>query len=213
MMNGKQINGLCKVLNVFQNNVCVMGNAVIDPAHVMMCRVSQTPIFGVEAEGVLDIKAILKLKIEDEDFDVSVENGRYILKNEKRTYSFLVSDETPLNPKMPKFDTQCTVETDAKTLLKAVEKCEIVSDHAILEGGRLTAEGEVMKASVVLGKDDGSGCRTIYSVDCLKRIAKVTTGKVKLEYNEDFPVKIKWFDGYYDYEVMLAPRIETEAKE
>ena len=63
VMNGKQLNGLCKVLNVFQDNVRMNHNVVVEDAHVMMCEVKQEPMFGVDSEFGLDIKKILKMKI------------------------------------------------------------------------------------------------------------------------------------------------------
>lgn len=86
------MNGLCKVLSVFQDEVCMDYPIVIDRTHVMMCEVGQTPMFGIEGEYGLDVKKILKMNIEDEDFDVSIENGRYVIRNANRTYSFLLKD-------------------------------------------------------------------------------------------------------------------------
>lgn len=212
VISGKQLNGLCKVLNVFQDAVRMDYPVVVDDAHIMMCEVKQTPMFGVDSDYGLDIKKILKMKIEDEDFDVSIEDGRYILKNENQTHSFAPVDEESLpNYKVPKFGKMNgVIETDAKTLLKAVKRCILVSEYCVIQDGRMSAKNDVTEVSFVLGKDDGSGCRSFYSLDYLKKIAKVLTGDVTIYYDTDFPMKLCWSDGYYNYIAILAHRIEQE---
>lgn len=212
VINGKQLNGLCKVLNVFQDAVRMNDPVVVEDAHVMMCEVKQTPMFGVDSDYGLDIKKILKMKIEDEDFDVSIEDGRYILKNENQTYSFaLVDGESLSTYKAPTFGKMNgVIETDAKTLLKAVKKCILVSEYCVIQDGRMSAKNDVTEVSFVLGKDDGSGRRSFFSLDYLKKIAKVMTGGVTIYYDTDFPMKLCWSDGYYNYIAILAHRIEQE---
>ena len=208
-MNGKQLTGLCKVLNVFQDAVRMNDPVVVEDTHVMMCEVKQKSMFGVDSDYGLDIKKILKMKIEDEDFDVSIEEGRYILKNENQTYSFAPVDGESLSTyKAPKFGKmEGTIETDAKTLRKAVDKCLLVSEYCTIQDGRMSAKDDVTDVSFVLGKDDGSGCRSLYSLYYLKKIAKVMTGNVTICYDTDFPMKLCWSDGFYDYTAMLAHRI------
>ena len=211
-MNGKQLNGLCKVLHVFQDAVRMNYPVVVDDAHVIMCEVKQTPMFGIDSEYGLDIEKILQMRIENEDFDVSIENGKYILKNENQTYSFSKVEEESLPAfKAPKFGKMNgTIETDAKTLLNAVKKCILVSEYCTIQNGRISAKDDVTEVSFVLGKDDGSGCRSLFSLVYLKKIAKVMTGNVTIHFDNDFPMKLCWSDGYYDYTAMLAQRIEQE---
>lgn len=210
-MNGRQLNGLCKVLNVFQDTVLMDYPIVIDDTHVMMCEVGQTPMFGIDGEYGLDVKKILKMNIEDEDFDVSIENGRYVVRNENRTYSFLLKEGEGLKrPKAVKLDVNGCIETDAKTLLKAVEKCMSVSDWCVIQDGRMSAKNDDTDVSVVLGKDDGSGCRSRYGLDWLRKICKVMTGKVVIYFDTDYPMKMCWGDGWYDYMVMIAPRVDRK---
>lgn len=212
VMNGKQLNGLCRVLSVFQDAVRMNYPVVVDDAHIMACEVKQESMFGVDSEFGLDIKKILKMKIENEDFDVSFEDGRYILKNENQTYSFAPVDEESLpNYKAPKFDKMNgVIETDAKTLLNAVKRCIQVSEYCIIQDGKMSAKDDVTDVSFVLGKDDGSGCRSFYSLDYLKKIVKVMTGNVTIYFDTDYLMKMCWSDGYYDYTAMLAHRIEQE---
>lgn len=211
MINGKQLTGLCRVLNVFQSAARMDCPIVVDDAHVMMCEVKQTPMFGIDSEHGLDVEKILKMKIENEDFDVSIENLRYILKNENHTYSFSIVDENSLPTyKAPKFGKMDgTIETDAKTLLKAVKKCLLVSEYCIIQDGRMSAKDDVTDVSFVLGKDNGSGCRSLFSLNYLKKIAKVMTGDVKIYFGNDCPLKMCWCDGFYDYTAMLAQRVEN----
>ena len=72
MINGKQLDGLCKVLNVFQKCVRMDKPVVVDPACTMMCEVKTKDVFGIESSKALDIKQISGLKLEDENFDVSI---------------------------------------------------------------------------------------------------------------------------------------------
>lgn len=212
VISGKQLNGLCKVLTVFQDAVRMDCPVVVDDAHVMMCEVKQTPMFGIDSEYGLDIEKILKMKIENEDFDVSIERGRIILKNENQTYSFSKVEEESLPAfKAPKFGKMNgTIETDAKTLLNAVKKCILVSEYCTIQNGRMSAKDDVTEVSFVLGKDDGSGCRSFYSLEYLKKIVKVMTGNVTIYLDNDCPLKMCWSDGFYDYTAMLAQRMNTE---
>ena len=212
VISGKQLNGLCKVLTVFQDAVRMDYPVVVDDAHVMMCEVKQKPMFGIDSEYGLDIEKILKMKIENEDFEVSIERERIILKNENQTYSFSKVEEESLPAfKVPKFGKmEGIIETDAKTLLKAVKKCLLVSEYCIIQDGRMSTKDDVTDVSFVLGKDDGSGCRSFYSLEHLKKIAKVMTGDVKIYFGNDCPLKMCWCDGFYDYTAMLAQRIEQE---
>lgn len=212
VISGKQLNGLCRVLSVFQDNVRMNHNVVVDDEHIMACEVEQESMFGVDSEYGLDIKMILKMKIEDEDFDVSIEDGRYTLKNENQTYSFAPVDEESLpNFKVPKFGKMDgVIETDAKTLLKAVKRCILISDSCIIQDGRMSAKDDATSVSFVLGKDNGSGCRSFFTLDFLKKIVKVMTGNVTIYFGNDCPLKMCWSDGYYDYTAMLAQRIEQE---
>lgn len=212
VISGKQLNGLCKVLSVFQDCVRMNYNVVVDDAHVIMCEVKQTPMFGIDSEYGLDIEKILKMKIENEDFDVSIERERIILKNENQTYSFSKVEEKSLPAfKAPKFGKMDgVIETDAKTLLKAVKGCILISDSCIIQDGRMSAKDDATSVSFVLGKDSGSGCKSFYSLEHLKKIVKVMTGDVKIYFGDDCPLKMCWSDGYYDYTAMLAQRIEQE---
>lgn len=198
---------------MFQDVVRMNYPAVIDKTHVMMCEVKPTPMFGIECKDGLDVSKIQKMKIEDECFDVSIENGRYVLKNEARTYSFLLTDAESLNkPNVPKLDSEGVIETDAKTLLNAVEKCILVFDYCTVQNGRMSAKNDVADVSVVLGKDDGSGCRSCYALDYLKKIAKVMVGDVRIYFDTNYPMKMCWFDGYCEYSVFLAPRIDDKGE-
>lgn len=210
MMNGKQLNGLCKVLNVFQDEVRMDYNTLVDDAHVMMCVVEQSPMFGVDRAGGLDIWMMRRLRIENEDFEVFVEDDKYILRNDRREYRMgLVESGGFHEPRFPAMKLDGVIVTDARTLLKAAEKCCQVSDHCTLRNGVLSAEDDVTSISVKLGEDlDDAGHRSMFPLDYLRKVAKVMTGTVTIQYDDDMPMRMNWNDGYYDYTVGLAPRIE-----
>lgn len=214
MINGKQLDGLCKVLNVFQKTVRMDMPVVVDPVCTMICEVKAKDVFGIESSKALDIKQISGLKLEDEDFDVSIENGRYILSNDKRSYSILMSEGNSIRtPKVPDFYTTVEITTDANTFKKAIDKCSLVCDNCVIQNGNMTSKTTSTEVSVVLGKfNDDSGCDTksAYGLPLLKSVAKVLTGKVTLKYDKSFPLVIMWNDGYYDYRVCIAPRVEND---
>ncbi len=214
MINGKQLNSLCKVLNVFTEEIRLDHSVAVDPAHVMMCVVEETDLFGsYNAREGINLRQILNMKIEDENFNVFFRNGRYVLENEKRQYAFpCIDPETLIRPKPININIESTIETDAKTLLKAVEKCEMITDHCTIHNGKITASSKAscIEASIVLGDDDGNGKKCMYPINFLKRVAKVITGKVTIGYDNDCPMQLTWTDGYYHYRVYIAPRIEQE---
>lgn len=211
MINGKQLDGLCKVLSVFQDKVRMDCPIVVDGACIMLCEVCASDVFGIKSTDGLDIKQILNLKLEDEDFDVSIENYKYILKNDKRSYSFALKSKDAIKKPhaVPAFETDTEIETDAKTFLKAIEKCSLVCDNCRICNGEMIAETENTKVSVTLGKSSECGqTEGHYSLSMLKKIAKVMTGKVVLRFSQDYPLKMVWSDGYYTYNAYIAPLIE-----
>lgn len=210
MINGKQLDGLCKVLNVFQDKVRMDCPIVVDNARIMLCEVCASDVFGIKSSDGLDIKQILNLKLEDEDFDVSIENDKYILKNDKRSYSFALKSNANIKTHaVPAFETDTEIETDAKTFLKAIEKCSLVCDNCMICNGEMISETDNTKVSVILGKSSECGqTEGHYSLSMLKKIAKVMTGKVVLSFSRDYPLKIVWSDGYYTYKAFIAPLIK-----
>ena len=213
-IGGYALRNLCRVLSLFQNEVRMDHPVVVDKAHVMACIVEPTPMFGVECTHGLNVKDILKMKLEDEKFEASVEGDRYVLSNPDREYSFHLLDETGLpRPKPPVFDTSAVIETDSRTLQRAAEKCSLINDHCVIANGRMSAEGVDTEVSVVLGADDGTGCRTMMPLDYLLKVSKVMTGWARLEFGTDTPLKIGWSTMAYGCTVMIAPRIENREEE
>ena len=183
---------------------------VVDNACIMLCEVCASDVFGIKSSDGLDIKQILNLKLEDEDFDVSIENDKYILKNDKRSYSFALKSNANIKTHaVPAFKTDTEIETDAKTFLKAIEKCSLVCDNCMICNGEMISETENTKVSVILGKSSECGqTEGHYSLQMLKKIAKVMTGKVVPSFSRDYPLKMVWSDGYYTYKAFIAPLIE-----
>lgn len=210
-MNGKQINGLCKVINAVTTTVRLNQTVFVNDAHVMMVKVEQKNIFGVEDSNLcIDVSKVLKMKIEETDFDASLDEWKYILKDDKSTYTFKLTPDYVRDPTMPSLGYLTEeIETDVKTLKYVVEKCEIVSNFCTIKDGCMSATGD---ADVILkvGEWIGEGKASMFPLEYLKKLCKVMTGKVKIEYDMDFPCRIAWTDGSYDYTAMIAPKIKSD---
>lgn len=221
MINGKQLENLCKVLSLFtgndesKNHVDMSVNRFVDKDRVMLCVIKEENIFGVESDKAIDVKQILKMKLENSDFEVSIEGDKFVLSDMDKTYTFNLKDKMDVRiPALPSKINAIDIYTDARTLQNAIDKCALVNDFVILKEGNMDAVSSENSISIKLGKTikntDEQDVESHYSIGYLKPLAKVMVGGVQLSYATDYPLVAQWCDGAYHYTVYLAPRIESD---
>ena len=216
-MKGKELNNLVKTIDTLKIDAVPLSNElmIVDSAHVSMMvirRVDRLPVFGVESERVIHLKNLLKLP-DSEEFDVRVENGRFVLSNDDHVYSFNLVDEPYNQAKVPKMGNLHEVTVPAKRIQDAVKIIDGVNEHCVIDSdGHIVCMGAVTDAKIVwsrIGKCD-EPFSVMFHFDYVKRISKVLVGDVKMELESDYPTVWTWCDGSYEYRYLLAPRIECE---
>lgn len=220
-MIGEQINNLCKVLSIADNDTIHMVNdlRVINPEHTMMVLVENldgTPVFGVADELVtIDTKRILKTKIgAKEELTPAFEGGKYILSNEDVEYQFVLEEAANELPIVPNLGALNYIEVEKKVLETFITQSSDINDHIklITENGELhgCCESSDVKLNRKLAKCD-SAIQTVsaYSLDYMKKWVKVAGSTVTLGLETDHPMTAEWSDKYYKYKVLLAPWVEN----
>ena len=212
-MKGKQLKGLVKVLSAFNDEMDTKVDFINDDKKITVCQIKPKSgdIFGVPLEGVLYIKPMTKMDFtNDMDYDVSVDNDRYIVECDQERYQFtLYGDETIKVRSIPKIDYDHSFAIPVTELKQAMKKCAAISDKCRFKDGRMEAEGNDMKISILLRMTPQEGSTSIY-IKHLKKILNVAKGIVLLSYGEDLPVRIRWADEYYEYDTLIAPLVEND---
>lgn len=219
-MKGEQLNNLCKTLTIMDTEVHMVGELkVIDPPHVILIEVKThdgTPVFGCEGPGMVDVNKIFKMKIgAKEEFTTHFQDGKYTLVNDEGKYQFQCCEVTEKLPKVPKLGDLNYVQVEKKPLEAFVNQASIISDRItlVMENGELRGrcEGDGVSLDMKLGTCDSYlNVKSMYPVDYMKKIMKVVGSTLTIGLHTDWPMTIEWNDKYYQYKVLLAPRIEAE---
>ena len=217
-MKGKEFNNLIKTISILKVDEVPVSKVVnvIDDPHVMLMIVKTldgSPVFGVEGPGILLYDLIVKLQnnieyvtsLSENSLDLVSENGEYRFGYDPKTQPYKV--------KVPKLELPYYVNVPAKTVQEAVKAVNGVHDYVTMEGDGESLKMVAMKAGTVvkitLGKtSDRFNVKLPF--DYVKKLAKVTTGIVRMEFETDYPTRWTWNDGYYEYTALLAPRVERE---
>ena len=172
-MKGKQLKGLVKVLSAFNDDMDTKVDFINDDGKITVCQIKPKSgdIFGVPLEGVLDIKPMTKMDfINDMDYDVSVDNDRYIVECDQERYQFtLYGGETIKVKSIPKIDYEHSFAIPVTELKQAMKKCAAISDKCKFKNGRMEAEGNGMKISILLRMTPQEGSTVI----CIKYLKKI----------------------------------------
>lgn len=226
-MLGKQLNSLCKTTQIVTDSLPIKEVVkLVDNAHVMMMIVHArdgSPVLGTVSEGLrIDTKPISKIKIGDaEELTASVDVRMYTLANDDASYSFVATDNASRDPAVPELSYDRAFENvDVKKLSAFVAQALTIIDYVIFEyhDGKLTVSAESEKngtrISRVIQEDKSASwsedIRVMYPADYLKKILGVAQPGMRLSLATKYPLTAEWSDQWYDYTVLLAPRIETE---
>lgn len=225
-MLGKNINTLCKTLKAFEQKEvpCSKILRVITPDHVMMCTIKcfNGPIFGFEDDRVhLNPNDVLKLKIGNaERLTMSRDGDNLMMSNGETEYRFLIAEDTCERPKELKLNPwNKTNAVDVKTLLNAVKQAKGLRDYVTLRTKDQTLTIEVSKGNTSMVKKikhEGMAMDdelvSMFPTDYLVKVLSCVPLKSKLALlnDNDHPLILEWNDEEYEYQVILAPRVESK---
>lgn len=221
-MKGKEFNDLMKTIGaikpIIADKVKMSGTLhIVDAGHValMIVRaIDGSPVFGVESEDALNLKAVVKLP-EKEVFNGGICENFYELSNDMSCYLFEKVDGSDCDKvkALPMLDNHHAVEVPAKMLSEAVKAMKGIRDYVTMEGSHglltMTAGNLTTRVSKILGETSGI-FKVMLPFDYVERVAKVAKNMVLMEYDTDYPARWTWNDGCYEYSVMIAPRIDAE---
>lgn len=219
-MLGKTINNICKICKTVNPIVPTTAQLeVVDRAHVCLLRVEtldNTPVFGVDHKGSVDVSEILKAKIpNDEDFKIIIDNYDNNLKifNDNYMYIFPTGKET--ETAKIKLDYSDVYDFDVKKLLNMIDYVRTKDDRIVISGDnntKLRASCDFANAFVTISEQS---CfyktRGVFDANYLHKVVKQIKSKEATMYIEsDYPLKIKWTDGNHKFSYLLAGRVEYD---
>ena len=221
-MIGEQITNLCKTLSIMDDIVQMSGKLkVVDPEHVMAMEVESldgSAAFEIVSDKMLDPEDLVKMKIGAKDeFEVRTEDNLYVLRNAGSFFGVHMIEPTIEKPvRIPSLDLH-KVEVSGKMLKDIIGQVSSISDNVTfsIEDGDvwITGESENVKVGRKLAITDRDvNVLSKFPTDYLKRLMKVAGSTVTIGLHTDCPMTIEWNDGYYNYKVLLAPRIEVKWK-
>lgn len=224
-MNGSQINNLVKSIHTLTDEVRLSHDiVVIDQLHVQLMTVRTldgSPCFGAVQDGVaLDTRDILKMKIGDRETLIpEIIEGRYVLRNNSDFYSFKLVEYKLDDPKISSIERMDFEGVPTKTLEKALSQAKssgcdyvvLIADGQCLKVQGCDCEGKPIISKVLVHHQTYEHATSIFTIDFLLRIVKIAPPEITISLRfDDYPVIFEWEDGNYHYEVMTAPRIQTE---
>jgi len=155
----------------------------------------------------------LVMKTDDNVLDIEIHD-----KITKKFTLALIEIETE-DKQVPVLDFTSKVEMSSTDFLDSVEDCMIVADactFAVKEGkfiveakGLNSAKNEFSGDEVKL---EGGESKSRYSLEYLQKFTKGTriSDKVKINFSNDYPLKIEFRTDLAELVFVLAPRVETE---
>lgn len=214
-MRGKNLKNLVKTIGALKIDIVPMVKefAIVDSAHVCMMEIraiNGSPVFEVESESNVDLSLIQNIP-DGEEFNVSVDDNKWILSNDDYRYTFNLVYEGYNKPKVPKIQNLYTVTIPSKKIQDAVKVTKGMADYLTFEsdGEDLVVSCSTDSTNVerILG-DCPEHFRASFPFENIERISKVLVGDVTMELDTDYPTIWTWNDGCYEYRYLLAPRIE-----
>ena len=202
----------------------------IDPANVALVafNIPSTAFSQFEAKeeviGVsLDnLKSVLRrsspgsnLMMQTEDNTLKIEINDKI----KRTFSLALINIETEDKQVPKLEFSSKVEINSVDFLEAIEDCAVVADacsFAIKEGkfiieakGLNSARNEFSQDEV---KIDGADGKAKYSLEYLQKFTKASklVDKVRINFSDDYPLRLEFNTANIALVFILAPRVENE---
>lgn len=202
----------------------------IDPANVALVafNIPSTAFSAFEAnEEVLgvsldNLKSVLKrcspgsnLVMQSEDNTLKIEIHDKI----KRSFSLALINIDTEDKQVPVLDFASKIEMNSVDFLEAIEDCLIVADACsfLIKEGKFSIEAKGLNSaknefSGDEAKIEGANGKSKYSLEYLQKFTKACklTEKVRINFSDDYPLRLEFNTANIALVFILAPRVENE---
>ncbi|MFH1711392.1 MAG: proliferating cell nuclear antigen (pcna) [Nanoarchaeota archaeon] len=214
-------------LKVDMNGMSIIA---IDPANVALVSFklpassfsaleTTSEILGISLDSLKNVLrrcssgSSLVMKTEDNTLNIEIHDKI------TRKFTLALIEIESEDKQVPTLDFTSKVEMSSSDFLSSVEDCMIVADactFAVKEGkfiveakGLNSAKNEFSGDEV---KIEGGDSKSRYSLEYLQKFTKGTrvSDKVKINFSDDYPLKIEFRTDLAELVFVLAPRVETE---
>ncbi|MBM3233524.1 proliferating cell nuclear antigen (pcna) [Candidatus Pacearchaeota archaeon] len=172
--------------------------------------------------GLDSLKSILRragagssLIMQTEDNTLKIEIQDKI----KRVFTLALIDIEAEDKQVPNLDFSSKIEMSSQDFSDSIEDCSIVADSCsfavkdskfIIEAKGLNSARNEFSGDEV--KIDGINAKSKYSLEYLQKFSKAgkLTDKIKINFSDDYPLKIEFKAEKAELVFVLAPRVENE---
>jgi len=204
----------------------------IDPANVAMVsfKLPNTAFSEIEVEGkeVLGVsldslKAVLRrihsgsvLIITKEENELKLQ----IKDKVTREFNLALIDVEGEDKEVPNLEFTSKIEMSSIDFSEVIEDCSIVADSCsfVSESDKfvIQAKGSLNSFKSEFSSDElnieAENASSKYSIEYLQKMIKATklTDKVKINFSNDYPLKLDFITPFIELSFILAPRVESE---
>lgn len=205
-----------------------MSIIAIDPANVSLVAfklpIESFSTFEANDETIgINLESLKQvLKRCDVGSSLVIQTEENVLKIEiydktKRTFKLALIDIEQEDKAMPMLDYSCKVEMSSMDFAEAVEDCIIVADSCnfsvsqnkfIIEAKGLNSTKSEFSEEI---KAEGEG-KAKYSLEYMQKFIRACklSEKIRINFSNDYPLKIEFKENNFDLAFILAPRVESE---
>lgn len=137
----------------------------------------------------------------------------------KREFNLALINIDQEEKQMPSLDFNSKIEMSSIDFFDAVEDCAVVSDSCsfavkdakfIIQASGLHSTKSSFSSDEV--KIDGNNAKSKYSLEYMQKFTKACkiSDKVKINFAEDYPLKLDFGNDRFQLSFVLAPRVENE---
>lgn len=202
----------------------------VDPANVAMVIFkmpketfsqyeSDKEVIGINLD---DLKRILKRASSASSINFETEDNQLkisVLDKSKRTFVLSMIESNSEEKNEPSLNFACSVEMDSADLTQTIEDCFVVADSCALISQDnqfiVEAKGSINSAKNEFSSDvisiSGTG-KAKYSLEYLMKFIKASkiSDKVKINFSDNYPLKLEFIGDQLGIAFVLAPRVENE---
>ncbi len=207
-----------------------MSVVAIDPANVALVSFKipkesfsnydvNNEVLGLSLES---LKSVLRRSSHGSSLILETDEG--VLKIEihdkiKRIFNLALINIDTEEKEVPSLDFMCGVEMLSPDFLEAIEDCGVVADSCIfsVKSNKFIIEARGLNSTRSEFSTDevgikGTECKSKYSVEYLEKFVKACRmfEKAKINFANDYPLKLEFKNESMELIFILAPRVETE---
>ena len=209
-----------------------MSIIAIDPANVAMVSfylpVSSISELNVEKEEVLglsleNLKAVLRRVKTGSVLVMSTNENELRLQIHdkiKREFNLALIEIESEEKKLPNLEFTSMIEMSSNDFSEAIEDCKVVADACTFNSEAdkfvILGKGPLNSFKTEFSSDEISitsqKANAKYSLEYLQKMIKATklTERVKINFSDEYPLKLEFSDDTFRLDFVLAPRVETE---